>query len=444
MDNVMGNDVTSNLGAQNDYALSRIPADAKKSVFNVSLVAVGFCISMAGLFTGAAMAAGLNLKEAIIASLIGNAILSVYGGLVGAAGAREGVSTAMLTRHSFGRKGSMVISTIIAITLVGWYAVQVGFFGMTINTMFPNGGFITSVKFAGLWGGLLMMTSAYIGYKGLSIISNIAAPAILITSLMGIIKAVNLKGGWDALFALQPEGSMNYGAAAVLIVGAFAVGGAIQADITRYSKNATQSWIATIIGYMVAHTFVIIAGYLTCLTTGTGDLPAAMIQLGLGIPALIVLICAQWTTNDNNLYSASLAFSNVVKVKKSKIVLVCGILATIAGVAGVADYFTNWLVLLGVSIPPVAGIIIADYFIINKSKYSFDKDTEYGDISKPAFITWIISTIIGFTVKWGIQCINSLVAGFVIYLALMYIFKAMNINVFGQTVKDVNIEADFK
>jgi cytosine permease len=195
---------------------------------------------------------------------------------------------------------------------------------------------------------------------------------------------------------------------------------------------------------MIAHTFVILAGYLTALTTGQGDLPAAMIKLGLGLPALIVLICAQWTTNDNNLYSSSLAFSNVIKVKKSKIVLVCGVLATIAGVAGVADYFTNWLVLLGVSIPPVAGIIIADYFIIKKGSYSFDKDTEYGDISKPAFITWIISTIIGFAVKWGIQCINSLVAGFVIYLLLMYIFKAMNINVFGQTVKDVDIEADFK
>ena len=261
---------------------------------------------------------------------------------------------------------------------------------------------------------------------------------------MGIIKAVNLTGGWDALFALRPEGPINYGAAAVLIVGAFAVGGAIQADITRYSKNAGQSLIATAIGYMIAHTFVIIAGYLTCLTTGTGDLPAAMIQLGLGIPALIVLIAAQWTTNDNNLYSSSLAFSNVVKVKKSKIVLVCGIIATIAGVFGLADYFVNWLTILGVGVPPVAGIIIADYFVINKSKYSFDKDTEYGDISRPAFIAWIIASIIGFSVKWGIQCISSLVAGFVLYLVLVYIFKAMNINMFGQTVKDVNIEADFK
>jgi len=437
-------DNNTNLAAQNDYALSRVPASDRKSILNVSLVAIGFCISMAGLFTGAALAAGLNLREAIIASLIGNAILTVYGGLVGVAGAREGVSTAMLTRHSFGRKGSMVISVIIAVTLVGWYAYQVGFFGMTINTMFPNGGFITSVKFASLWGGLLMMTSAYIGYRGLSIISNIAAPAILITSLMGIIKAVNLTGGWDALFALRPEGPINYGAAAVLIVGAFAVGGAIQADITRYSKNAGQSLIATAIGYMIAHSFVIVAGYLTCLTTGTGDLPAAMIQLGLGIPALIVLIAAQWTTNDNNLYSSSLAFSNVVKVKKSKIVLVCGIIATIAGVFGLADYFVNWLTILGVGIPPVAGIIIADYFVINKSKYSFDKDTEYGDISRPAFIAWIIASIIGFSVKWGIQCINSLVAGFVLYLVLVYIFKAMNINMFGQTVKDVNIEADFK
>ena len=81
-----------------------ITASGRKSIFNVSLVAIGFCISMAGLFTGAALAAGLNLREAIIASLIGNAILTVYGGLVGAAGAREGVSTAMLARHSLAER----------------------------------------------------------------------------------------------------------------------------------------------------------------------------------------------------------------------------------------------------------------------------------------------------------------------------------------------------
>ena len=82
---------------------------------------------MSGLFTGAAMAAGLTLQQAIIATILGNAILALYGGFVGAAGAREGVGTAMLSRHAFGRRGSVIVGGVLAFTHVGWYSVQVGF-----------------------------------------------------------------------------------------------------------------------------------------------------------------------------------------------------------------------------------------------------------------------------------------------------------------------------
>ena len=53
---------------------------------------------MSGLYTGTAIAFGMSLKDAIIAVLIGNAILSIYGGAVGAAGAKEGVASAMLAK----------------------------------------------------------------------------------------------------------------------------------------------------------------------------------------------------------------------------------------------------------------------------------------------------------------------------------------------------------
>ncbi|MDW7662636.1 MAG: cytosine permease [Bacillota bacterium] len=435
---------SNSIQAKNDYALSRIPKEARRSIFDVSVVAVGFCISMAGLYTGAALSMGLTLQQALIAAVIGNLILSVYGGLVGVAGAREGVSTAMLARHSFGKKGSMFISAIIAVTLVGWFAYQIGFFGITIYTIFPGGGFLSIPFVAGIWGGALMIATAYIGYKGLSVLSKFAAPAILIMSAWGINAAINNAGGWAGLTSIQPTGDVNINGAVVMIVGAFAVGGAIQADITRYSKNATHSIIATTIGYMFAHSFVIIAGYMVTLATGIDSLPAAMVAVGLGIPALIVLIAAQWTTNDNNLYSSSLAFSNILRMKKSKIVLVLGVIATIIGAIGVVDYLVPWLILLGIGVPPVAGIIIADYFIIKKGKYEFERNTAYGDFSKPAFISWIIAAIAGYNITWGLSSINSLVIGFVVYIFLMKIFETSNIAVFSNHEEDKSFEVDFQ
>jgi len=68
----------------------------------------------------------------------------------------------------------MIVAAALVLTMLGWFSVQVGFFGLTVHIMFPNGGFVTSIRFAAFWGGILMMLTAYYGYKGLSILSKIA------------------------------------------------------------------------------------------------------------------------------------------------------------------------------------------------------------------------------------------------------------------------------
>jgi len=407
--------------SSNDYATERVPLSERKSVLNVAIVAAGFAICMSGLFTGAAMAAGLNMTQAIIAALIGNAILSIYGGAIGAAGAREGLSSSRIAIYSFGKQGFKIVSLVLALTMGGWFSVQCGFFGRTINAMFPNGGFITNPYVAGCWGGILMLLSAYFGYKGLSVLSNIAVPLIFLTATAGTVAAINSAGGWAGILSIVPTGSVTLSAGVVLVVGSFAAGAAAQADITRYSEDAKGAWLATAFGYMIANTFIILAGYLSALATGTGDLPKAMLQLGLGIPALIVLIAAQWTTNDNNLYTTSLGLSNIINVKKSKITLTVGILGSILGGLGIADYFVSWLNILGIGVPPMAGVIMADYYFIRKQSYRIKED-QLPDWNISAIIAWVIGCIVGFTVKAGIASINSLVISIIAYLILMKIY----------------------
>ncbi|MDQ7793558.1 MAG: cytosine permease [bacterium] len=410
-----------------DHAVTPILPSERRSTFDVALVAAGFCICMSGLFTGAAMAAGLSLWQAIFATFIGNTILAVYGGLVGAAGAQKGVSTTMLSRHAFGRDGAKVIGLLWAVTLVGWFSVQTGFFGQTINAMFPNGNPLASVQVAAGWGGLLMMVTAYFGYRGLSVLSKFAIPAITILALIGIFAAVGQSGGLGALAAIAPVAPITVGTGITLAVGSFAVGATIQADITRYAKDVKAAWIATVFGYMIANTFIIGAGAITALATGSGDLPSAMIALGLGIPALLILIAGQWTTNDNNLYSSSLGVSNVIKAKKKHIVLVLGVVATAFGVWGMADYFVPWLVILGVGIPPVAGILIADYWLLKRGNYTFGPGTRYAGWSWPAFAAWLIASVLGYHITWGIPSVNSIVIAFVLYLGLMHLCQNLRV-----------------
>ncbi len=420
----------------NDNATNRVPDNERKSTFDVAIVAAGYCICMSGLFTGASMAIGLTVSQAIIAGIVGNLILLAYGGAVGMAGAREGVATSMLARHSFGRQGSKIISLVLALTMLGWFSVQVGFFGDTIYAMFPNAGFITTPSVAAFWGGILMLLTAYFGYKGLSILSKIAIPLITITSIIGIYAAINHTGGWAALAAMKPAQPMALSAGIVMVVGSFAGGASAQADISRYARDSKASWIATIVGYLIANLFIIIAGFITNMATGAGDLPAAMLALGLGLPALIVLIGAQWTTNDNNLYTAALGLSNVIKIKKSYITIVTGILATIVGAAGLSNYFISWLNILGIGIPPMAGIILADYYFIKGQKYEYGKGTKYASWNVLAFASWLVACIVGFSVKWGIGSLNSLVVGLVLYLILMKTVGGNNVGMVGVDIEE--------
>lgn len=395
-------------GLGNDFATEIVPMDKRSSTWLLSLQLAGIAVCVSGLFSGAALAKGLGLNDVILATVVGNSIGALIGGLTGAIGSKLGLSTTVISRRSFGLRGSLAVSLMAAITLVGWYAVQVGFFGSTINALAPNLGFVTSIEGAALIGGLLMMTTAYFGYRGIAILSAIAVPVLFVTAFIGLYKAVATTN-----FGVYiPAESFSLAQGITMTVGSFAVGAVLLSDITRYAKSVTASWIGTIACFLVANTFIMLAGALTFIATNSGDLPKAMLALGMGAPALLVLILAQWTTNDNNLYSASLAISNISKAKKKNVVLVLGLIATLIGVAGVAEQLTQWLIYLGVLIPPVAGVIIADFWILKRKM----EDCSLSQWNPAAFIAWIIGGTSGFLINWGIPSVNSILVALVVYL----------------------------
>lgn len=429
---------TTEAEAFDDFALKPVQKSQKRGALQIAIVTAGYCMTTSSLFTGAAISTGLTLFQAIAAALIGNLLLAIYSGLIGAASAKHGVSTTMLARHAFGRSGAKIISTLCASTLIGWYAVQTGLFGETLNAAAPSLGMITSPKIAALWGGFLMMLTAYIGYRGIEILSKITIPALFLFAIWGIHATINQTGGgWDALFAAQPTHAFPFTEGVVLVVGSFAVGAVVQPDISRYAKDQKAAWIASIAGYIIANGFMIIAGVITSFATGSGDLPEAMVTVGLRIPALIILIAAQWTTNDNNLYSASLALSNIFKIKKSMIVLFCGVLASLLGFLGVINYFIPWLNALGILIPPIAGVMIADYYIIHQGNYQFGKGTEYSMFVWPAFIAWMTGVMTGCFYPIWVPSITAIAAAFATHLFLMQGCKILNISrKFGVAIED--------
>ncbi|MEW6622978.1 MAG: cytosine permease [Bacillota bacterium] len=428
-----------------DYECSPVPSDKRRSFFDVAMVWAGFNICISSLITGGLLGLGLPLKTIILAILVGLTIEVTYAVIIGIIGTRCGVSTSVLSRHSFGRYGSLIVSFILGATIVFWYGAQAGFFGVTIVAILSDiapsvqGVYVTSWEFWAGVGGFVMMLTAIIGFRGLTILSNVAIPLTFLMFGLAIYRGHQIiPNGIGSLWNSAPSEPISFGVAVALVVGAFAVGAVNTSDISRYAKNPKEGTFATIFGLFATQGILFITGAVLVNAIGTANLAEAFVALGIGIPAIIFLLIAQWTTNDNNLYANALGISNflwctgVKGWKKWRVTIIFGLLGSIIAALGFYNLIGPYLAVLGSTIPPVAGIIIADYFLVKKQNYPKETFGERGSvtyraISWPAIVAWLIGAYVGLKVEgWtGIPPLNAILIAFLIYLALGLIEKRL-------------------
>jgi len=422
-----------------DYSITSVPKEKRKNTFNISITSCAWIISLSTIFTGGALVSGMSFKNAVLAAVFGMLILAILGFFQGWMGAKYGVSTTMLTRQVFGRYGANLFGVLLALTMgIGWFGYQIAFFGMTIAEMFPEQWF-AEPKVAMLWGGILMILTAFIGYRGLAALSMVAVPLVTFLSIWGLVQAVNYLGSWDALFSSTPTGEpMTIFSGITIVAGNAAAGAIVFADVTRYGKTAAKGGFGASIGYFLGGFFSVIAGAAMAVAAqlptigSTPNIPAAMSQIGLGFFAFLILVFAQWTTNDNNLYTGSLGLRNVVNIPKTVIVVTLGLIGLAIAIIGIQDYFVPFLNALGTYVPPIAGIMIADHWIVKpkilKKAYQFGEGTEYAKWNIAALSSTVVAGFIGSLVTFGIAAINSIVIGFILYIGVAYILKKLNIS----------------
>ena len=128
---------------------------------------------------------------------------------------------------------------------------------------------------------------------------------------------------------------------------------------------------------------------------------------------VIVLGANIGTTNDNTIYSSALGLSNITKRPKRPMVIVGGVIGTLASV-WVYDHFINWLSILNILLPPVGAVIMIDFFCRRKSY--LDEDYEESVINLGAVIGVVVGALVGGLFNYGINNINSMLAACLCYV----------------------------
>ena len=402
-----------------DYIDRPVDRAGRKSTLSMFMIMLGFTFFSASMWVGQNLAAGLDWWGFIWALVLGGLILAAYTGALGYIGAESGLSLDMLARRSFGQKGSYLPSAMISFTQIGWFGVGLAMFAIPVakelmglevtpDHMPWQGYMLVAIA------GILMTASAYFGIKSLTIVSYIAVPAVAILGTVAMIMAINR--GDAGLVEQFSRGAKDLGviAGAGLVVGSFVSGGTATPNFTRFAKSAKVGLLTTVIAFFIGNSLMFLFGAVSSIYAGGNDIFEVMLNLNLFYIAVLVLGLNIWTTNDNALYTAGLGLSNIFGVDKKIMVLVSGLIGTLAAV-WLYWNFCGWLNVLNCTLPPVGIILILSYFMHRKAY--LDGAAPSKGANPWAIAGVVLGAVVANLVHWGFPAINGMAVAAVCYLA---------------------------
>lgn len=389
-------------------------------------VAMSVCIPTYMLASGL-IAGGMNWWQAVGTILLGNLIVLAPMLLNAHAGTKYGIPFPVLVRASFGVRGANLPAILRALVACGWFGIQTWIGGQAIHSMLQilwpaaADAWVGWGCFGAFW--LLNMIVVWRGIETIRHLEGIGAPFMLGVGLLLLFWITSKAGGFGPV--LRSPGKFQNAAeflkffipSLTAMVGFWATVALNIPDFTRYAKSQRDQAIGQALGLPTAMTLYSFIG--VAVTSASALLfgepiwdPVALIgrfhQPLLAFIALVAILLATLNTNvAANVVSPSNDFSNL---NPRLISFRTG--GMITGMVGVAmmpwkvmgdysAYIFGWLVGYSGLLGPVAGTMIADYFLVRKRRLNVkDLYRRGGEYEYSGGINWkaIISLAAGVVV----------------------------------------------
>ncbi|MGO8918137.1 MAG: purine-cytosine permease family protein [Stellaceae bacterium] len=407
-----------------EYEHKPVPLNARRSMFSVTMVWIGFPMIITGAMTGSVLVLGMGFKNALTAMIIGNLIMFCYVGALGLLGTQRGVNFALLASVVFGRKGYVFASGLLSTLLLGWYAVQTGITGNLISTTYGlNYVFMTVIA------GLLYIGITFIGVRGLHWIGLISVPLFVILGIWVAADAASTTS-WSAIVAYAGNNgaaTMPMGVGLTIVITLFIDAGTVTADFNRWAKDSTSSLIATFSAFPFANLIaMLVGGVMTAALAKPNANPFGADNMfgymngkqavWLSVLAFIFLYCNLGSVCSHCLYNSATGWSRIVRSHMRLLAIALGIIGIIVAAGNVWAFFIEWLSLLGILVPPIGAIILVDQYVMRPQAEIA------ADWRPSAFLAWGCGSVVAFfveknTPQWSTAISAALVAG-IVYWAL--------------------------
>ncbi|TVQ74514.1 MAG: cytosine permease [Oceanospirillales bacterium] len=374
-----------------DYPLSEVPKDKRKGLLSISLLLMGFTFFTSTMWAGGAIGKAFSFQELLMAILVGNLLLGVYAAALGYIACKSGLNTALMSRFCFGELGSKLSDIILGFTQIGWYAWGTA----TIAIVLVKTTGISELYEIPLmiFFGFAFCLTAMVGYKGMDLLSRIAVPAMMLFILISLYNGLLDVGGFNGLMSTSATESMGFAAAITVIIGTFISGGTQATNWSRFASSPKVAVIATLAAFFVGNGLMVLTGALGTLIYQQADIVDVMIAQGFVVLAVLMLFLNIWTTQDNTIYNFAVAGCNLMRTDKRRLITVCGaIVGIILAVGGMYNLLIPFLILLGTFIPPIGGVIMADFWIKHRGNYPLLKEVELPNFNWVGLISYAVGS----------------------------------------------------
>ena len=392
-----------------------LPVPAERRTWNwwhiASLwIGMAICIPTYTLASGL-IDSGWTWQAAVGAVILGNFVVLVPIALNSHAGTRYGIPFPVLARASFGVLGANIPAILRGLVACGWFGIQTWIGGWAIYKLFeviwPGIATLPQIlpAFVGLNSGEFLCFMVFWGMNvwivlrgmdSIKFLETWGSPFLLAVGVALFVWALVRAGGLGPMLenpsgsAIRRLGGLRgvFGAGLTSAVAFWGTMALSIPDFSRYARSQRDQAIGQAVGLpgtMALFAFIgaaVTNATLVIFGTRISD-PVALLAR-IGGPLMIMLsmaglVVATLTTNiAANIVAPANAFSNIAPQKISfkqgaMITAIIGIVMMPWRLYNdAAAYIFTWLIGYGALLGPVAGILIADYFVVRHGELVVD------------------------------------------------------------------------
>jgi len=405
------------------------------------------------LLAGGLIAVGMNWWQALLTIGLGNLIVLIPILLNAHPGTKYGIPFPVLARSSFGTVGANVPALLRAVVACGWFGIQTYIGGEAVRTflvaawpafdqvgggaMILGLGIPSAITFMIFWS--INILIVLVGMNAVRVFENWSAPLILLMGVWLLIWMVSRAGGLGPMFDRPSSFATNADFWKVFVpsltgmIGFWATLSLNIPDFTRFGRGQREQMLGQVLGLpstMIAFSMmaVIITSAAETILKGSdpktlwdpvvvlAQITSSKAPAGLDAPLLAsegtrivvavlslfgVAVATISTNIAANVISPANDFANLaprhISFKMGGVITgVLGILIMPWKLLASADtYIFDWLVGYSALLGPIAGIMIADYWILRRKE--LDVPDLYRTTGRYAGINWvaIVALLVG-------------------------------------------------